>query len=278
MLELDPEFASQLPGDWPFERFLALRGKVFRQVANRTTQRFSLNGIAYFIKIHRGCGWAEIIKNLVLLRLPVVSAKNEYAAIERVQSIGLETLTVAAIGVRGRNPAKRDSFIITRAIEPAISLEDLAQSWAVRPPQVTFKRALIRQVAAMTRTLHQNGVNHRDLYICHFLIELDQLELSPNTANPRLSIIDLHRTQLRTNTPQRWLVKDLAALFFSSMDIGLTGRDVLRFLAEYRQQPIRQILDEDQRLLRQVQRRAVGLYRKTFDKSPNLPDVCFNVN
>ena len=133
----------------------------------------------------------------------------------------------------------------------------------------------------------RRGIREMDLVIGGFAdaeiadlstAELDQLELSPNTANPRLSIIDLHRTQLRTNTPQRWLVKDLAALFFSSMDIGLTGRDVLRFLAEYRQQPIRQILDEDQRLLRQVQRRAVGLYRKTFDKSPNLPDVCFNVN
>uniref|UniRef100_UPI003AF9562D lipopolysaccharide kinase InaA family protein n=1 Tax=Thiolapillus sp. TaxID=2017437 RepID=UPI003AF9562D len=32
------------------------------------------------------------------------------------------------------------------------------------------KQRLIARVAAMTRRLHQNGINHRDLYICHFLL------------------------------------------------------------------------------------------------------------
>ena len=40
----------------------------------------------------------------------------------------------------------------------------------------------------------------------------------------RLYLIDLHRMQLRRKTPSRWIVKDIAGLYYSSMDIGLTKR------------------------------------------------------
>ena len=47
----------------------------------------------------------------------------------------------------------------------------------------------------------------------------------------------------------RWRNKDLAALYFSALDIGLTRRDKLRFLRSYFQQPLRQTLQEEGRLL-----------------------------
>jgi hypothetical protein len=47
---------------------------------------------------------------------------------------------------------------------------------------------------------------------------------------PIIPLIDLHRAQLRKKTPRRWVVKDVAGLYFSVMDIGLTQRDLFRFV------------------------------------------------
>jgi heptose I phosphotransferase len=70
----------------------------------------------------------------------------------------------------------------------------------------------------MTGGMHRAGVNHRDCYICHFLLHTDR----PVTADDfKLSVIDLHRAQTRADLPLRWRDKDLAALY-SALDIGLT--------------------------------------------------------
>src|SRR5690606_40875569 len=58
-----------------------------------------------------------------------------------------------------------------------------------------------------TCALPISGVNHRDCYICHFLLHTDKA-VDPDDL--RLSVIDLHRAQVRDATPRRWRDKDLA--------------------------------------------------------------------
>jgi heptose I phosphotransferase len=41
-----------------------LQGEVFRELEGRRTLRTEVAGRGYFVKIHRGAGWAEIVKNL----------------------------------------------------------------------------------------------------------------------------------------------------------------------------------------------------------------------
>jgi len=62
--------------------------------------------------------------------------------------------------------------------------------------------------------------------------------------------------------PLRWRNKDLAALYFSALDIGLTRRDKLRFLKGYFQQPLRQILREEASLLAWLEGKANKLYER----------------
>jgi heptose I phosphotransferase len=141
---------------------------------------------------------------------------------------------------KGSNPADQHSFIVTEELAPTVSLEDFSIDWVKQPPE-PLKRALIAEVARMTGMMHRAGVNHRDCYICHFLLHTDK----PVTADDfKLSVIDLHRAQTRAKITRRWRDKDLAALYFSALDIGLTRRDKLRFLKGYFQQPLRQILEE----------------------------------
>ena len=254
IIVLDEPFRSLWSGEDPFVAVESLTGEVFRELEARRTLRSEVGGRGYFVKIHRGVGWAEIVKNLFSLRLPVLGAQDEWRAIRRLREVGVDTMHAAAFGRRGSNPARQRSFIITEELAPTISLEDYGNDWPTRP--VGLKRALIRRVAQMASRMHAAGVNHRDFYICHFLLHLDP---PPTADRLELSLIDLHRAQVRGKTPQRWRDKDLAALYFSALDLGLTRRDLLRFLAAYFSRPLRAVLAEEAALLTDLARQAQHL-------------------
>lgn len=245
-----------------FDELMALEGEMYRQVARRKTFKFSINGKFYFAKIHRGVGWGEILKNLVQGRLPILGAENEYDAIRALKKLGIKTMTLAAYGRRGLNIAEQESFVLTESLEPALSLEDFCANWAIEKPSLKLKRALIKRVAVITRKLHENGINHRDLYICHFLLKNNELESLSDIKDVELYLIDLHRVQIRPKTPIRWIVKDLAALYFSSMDIGLSDGDLLYFIHHYTGNSISKELAENSGLWAEVERKALILKAK----------------
>ncbi|MHA6492289.1 lipopolysaccharide core heptose(I) kinase RfaP [Pseudomonas borbori] len=258
-LLLSEPFKTLWAGKDAFAQVEALQGQVYRELEGRRTLRTEVAGRGYFVKIHRGIGWREIFKNLLTAKLPVLGARQEWLAIQRLQAVAVPTMTAVAYGERGRNPAAQHSFIVTEELAPTISLEDFSRDWADTPPPVALKHALIREVAGMTGRMHRAGVNHRDCYICHFLLHTDK----PVTADEfRLSVIDLHRAQIHAVLPPRWRNKDLAALYFSAMDIGLTERDKLRFLKRYFQQPLRRVLGEHAELLKALTRKSEKLYAR----------------
>jgi heptose I phosphotransferase len=252
---LDEKLKKYFSGSTPlFDQVMALRGESFRHLEGRLTQRILIGDKSYFIKQHSGVGWREIIKNLSQLRLPVTGARNEWEAISKLNALGVETATVVGYGQRGCNPAKLQSFILMEELQPVISLEELTANWKQNPPDVILKRDLIAEVARMTRIMHSNGINHRDLYICHFLLDT-------STDQVKLSLIDLHRAQMRNKIPERWKVKDLAGLYFSSKDIGLTKNDIFRFMKIYSEKSLREIYRTEKKLWNKVKKRGEQLYR-----------------
>lgn len=252
-------FASLWAQHDMFSAAEALQGEVYRELEGRRTLRTEVDGRGYFVKIHRGIGWGEIFKNLLSAKLPVLGARNEYQAIQRLQQAGVDTMTAVAFAERGRNPAKQHSFIITEELAPTISLEDYCMNWPQQPPAFALKKALLERVADMAGNMHRAGVNHRDCYICHFLLHTKP-EVTADSF--RLSLIDLHRAQTRQQTPTRWRNKDLAALYFSALDIGLTRGDKLRFLRVYFQRPLRKILSDEAKLLSWLEQKADKLYAR----------------
>ncbi len=262
-VDLDEPFRTLWAGRDPFAAVEELQGEVFRELEARRTLRTEVAGRGYFVKIHRGVGWGEIFKNLACLRLPILGAGNEWRAIKRLEQLGVDSMRGVAFGQRGSNPATQHSFIVTEELVPTISLEDFCADWPKNPPPVLLKRALIRCVAEMARRMHGGGVNHRDFYICHFLLRCDPV---PAPGNLKLSLIDLHRAQIREKTPRRWRDKDLASLYFSALDIGLTQRDLLRFLHQYFERPIRAVLSDERRLLRRLAREAGRLQERYLRK------------
>ncbi len=261
--EVRPDLAGLFTArDDPFAALPLLRGKVYRELEGRRTLRFYHGPNSYFLKHHTGIGWGEIVKNLLSLRLPVLGATNEYRAIRRLEALGVDTLSIAAFGCKGLNPARQQSFLITDELPPSVTLEDHCAGWPERPPRLRHKRLLIRKVAHISRSLHDNGINHRDYYLCHFHLKTG----SSSRPWPVLYLIDLHRAQLRRRTPYRWRLKDVAGLYFSALDIGLTRRDLLLFMREYSGMPLRQALAARARFWRDVERKALRLYRKVHGR------------
>ena len=220
-----------------------------------------------------------------------------------LQNLGLNTLNIAGYGTRERrfwkilnNPAKRQSLIVTDEIPEAISLEDLFKDklfWGRNankiPIKICFKRWLIEQLAQTARVLHNSGANHRDFYLSHFLLQRTKESHEPTPENSSLFLIDLHRMQIHkprwtawikailqgalklqrphppeSVTPRRWKMRDVSGLHYSSMDLGLTKRDLIRFISTYENISNRQVLETLQAndgFWRDVRSRAQNLYR-----------------
>ncbi len=259
MLYLNEEFERSWQGADPFKMLQAMEGNIYRQVHNRKTFQFNLNGKSYFVKMHTGVGWSEIVKNLSQLRLPILGAENEWRAITRLQELGIATMKFVAYGKRGWNPATIQSFIVTEDLTDTISLEDYCKDWSKNKPAFSEKKALIQRIAGISRKLHNNGMCHRDFYLCHFLLHRN---IDASGDKLKLSLIDLHRVIIKQNLATRWKVKDIAGLYYSSMHIGLTQRDLFRFIRNYDQVDLRHSLRARQGFWSAVYKRAQRMYRK----------------
>ncbi|MEQ4676731.1 lipopolysaccharide core heptose(I) kinase RfaP [Providencia vermicola] len=261
MIELKSPFNELWKNKDPFIEADKLQGEVFRALETRKTLRFEVESRSYFIKIHYGTTLKEVLKNLISFRLPVLGADREWNAIHRLTQVGVDTMNGRAFGQKGINPLRRHSFIITEDLTPTISLEDYCANWLNEPPLFRTKQMIIRRVAEMVRGMHKAGINHRDCYICHFLLHLPFTE---NEGDLKISVIDLHRAQLRKSVPMRWRDKDLIGLYYSSLNIGLTQRDIFRFMKIYFSLPLKEILKQEQKLVRVVEQRSEKIRQRSL--------------
>ena len=237
-----------------YQQLTQLPGIIYREQPGRKTFAADINGQPCFVKLHGGVGWREIIKNLIQGRLPIIGATTEYLALTALAKRGIPSLQVVEYGAFGLNPATQQSYLITKALQNTISLEDFCRDWAKNPPSVRLKRSLIRALAELVASMHLAGINHRDCYLCHFHLDLTALA----TGAIKLTLIDLHRAQIRKKVPIRWQVKDIAGLYFSAMGLGFSWRDYLWFVKHYAVP-----LAQRYQFYQQVEQRAYALWLKT---------------
>ena len=218
------------PGnDGMFSALSAVEGEVYRRSARRRTSRVVIAGKTYFAKVHEGVGWREIAKNLLSGKRPVLGARHDFEASQRLRARGVAVPGVAAFGERGVNPARRRSFAIHDALDGFCSLEDVGNGWLVDPPSVESKRAVLTEAGRLTAAMHAAGVCHRDYYACHLMADTAKLA----NAEAELAVIDLHRAEVHRRLSRRARVRDLGALLYSTSGMPLTERDRLRFAAAY---------------------------------------------
>ncbi|HKY94114.1 MAG TPA: lipopolysaccharide core heptose(I) kinase RfaP, partial [Kiloniellales bacterium] len=237
-----------LPADGDaFAWLFALSGEGKRRQARRETLAVTLNGERHYLKRHGGAGWRELAKNWLTLKPPVLGAGEEWRALNGLAALEIAAPRALVYAARGLDPSRRRSAVLMAALPAGEAVEDRVQ----RPPALTTRErhALLRRIAHTVRRMHGGGIAHRDLYLCHVF------ELSDG----RIALLDLHRAILARPLPERWIAKDLAALAWSSLPYGLSGRDRLRFLSAYHGLPLRIAARRFAGLWRDVDRRIAGL-------------------
>lgn len=119
-----------------------------------------------------------------------------------------------------------------------------------------FERVLA-PTADLAARLHERGLHHRDLYLCHFFVK----DAADATANaPELRLIDAARVARLPGifTRRRWIVKDLAQFWYSTTALPITDDQRMRWLARYgEQRRLRSIAG----LRRSIQRKAAWIAR-----------------
>ena len=256
MKYLDKNLVKLFKDKDPYELLEQIEGNIYREVKTRRTFQFEFNGKSYFAKLHDSTGWPEIIKNIFQFKLPVIGARNEWKAINRLIEISIATMKIVAYDERGFNPAKRKSFIVTEELQDTVSLEDYCLNWMSEGVNIEIRKELIKQVATIASRMHANGICHRDFYLCHFLLHKNHKPF------PKLSLIDLHRALTQKILAERWVVKDISGLYYSAMMIGLSKRDLLRFVIYYGQRNNRFSIRDNKKFWVKVERRATTMFKK----------------
>ena len=87
---LNADFQKLWQGKDPFEAAFELTGESYRKVKSRHTFRIEVEGKGYFVKLHRGIGLGEYLKNLLQFKQPVTDAGQEYRALLHLKRHGVD--------------------------------------------------------------------------------------------------------------------------------------------------------------------------------------------
>lgn len=92
-----------------------------------------------------------------------------------------------------------------------------------------FERVL-HATATLAARLHDAGLHHRDLYLCHYFLR----EGAERYSADELRLIDAGRVRrLPRLRKRRWIIKDLAQFWYSTTTLPVTDQQQNRWLAAY---------------------------------------------
>lgn len=215
------------------------------KLAERQTLKLVLpDGMTVYIK-----RYPKLRKPGLLSRSSAPSpAKREWMALTMLGHAKVPTIRPLALLEQCEGKHAVRAALVTLGLDAPQTLEDIARV----NPAPTRKHAITRELARITRLMHDAGVNHRDYYLVHIRVG----------AGDQLFITDLNRADLRKVVPERWIVKDLAALHFSASARHVSKADRARFLTAYTGRH----LQESRTLIKAIARKASRMASHTAKK------------
>jgi len=192
--------------------------------------------LSVYLKRHFRLSWSERLAALFDPRGRHSPGAAEWSHLERVRALGVPVPEVVAVGERIGPWAELQSYLAVAELTESRELNEVLPELERSLDGETFealKRRIIREMARISATMHNAGVFHKDLYLCHFFLNLRKIERDPRDVE--LTLIDLHRLGEHRFWADRWRWKDLGQLLFSIEGVaGATSRDALRFWRRYR--------------------------------------------
>ena len=216
-----------------FEDFMTTnKGQTIGRRSDRVRMRIELGDsrdrqVFYLKRHHRPKWFARMSSSLGFgFIIKTSPGRQEFINILRLKNAKLATMNAAAVG---QSTGTDGSFIMVEELSGYVPLDDFLRGVLPntdQPGVLQQLRELIGVVGAYVRKLHGRGMDHQDLYLCHFFVR-------PEDPASSLSLIDLQRVNKHRYVRWRGQLKDLAALNYSAGEVGISRSDRLRFALEY---------------------------------------------
>ncbi len=168
------------------------------------------------------------------------TAWNEWRWLCRLMEHGIACPEPVAFGERMDGGHEQASVLLMNSVAGE-SLERVAER---RPGRISVE--WINGVGVLVRKLHGAGFVHRDLYLSHIFVS--------DRASLKFALIDVARMMEPRWRWERWIVKDLAALNYSTPGHMATMTDRLRFLRVYLD--VSRLSDRTKRLIGRICRKT----------------------
>ncbi len=180
-----------------------------------------------YLKRHTKTKLFDSLKELFRYKNPVSNAGLEWNAISELRNYGIQTMPALAMGEKFKWKFwEKQSFLLTEEIKGGISVEKILET----KPGLSFntRKKLAERIGKIGRKLHSAGFVHRDFYLGHFYVVGDL------NQEYQMHLIDLQRVMQGAKIFNRWSLKDISALYFSSLPLKEISRtDRMRFLFNY---------------------------------------------
>ncbi len=145
-------------------------------------------------------------------------ASDEVKGIQSLERAGIPTVPLVGWGTL----ADERSFIVT------LDLDGFRDSEKCVAAGTSFEQ-LLDPTAELAAKLHDAGLHHRDLYLCHFFARFR------DGRPPEVALIDAARVrELPRWFGNRWIVKDLAQFWYSTTNLpAISDAQRRAWLAHY---------------------------------------------
>jgi hypothetical protein len=139
-----------------------------------------------------------------------------------IRALEIEKIPTAPLVAYGKLTDRR-SFVITEDLRGYRAADKLVMEG------LAFE-AILEPTAGLAAQLHRSGLHHRDLYLCHFFARPDVLA--------DIKLIDAARVSRLGGflTRRRWIVKDLAQFWYSTLALPVSEEQRERWLRVYVEQ------------------------------------------
>lgn len=198
---------------------------VVKNGAHRTVYYLNLPEAGLYLKHYKTPNLRSRLKNL----LRGSDARQEFRRAEQIRQRGIATITPLAFGERRVAGIVSDSFLATREIAEAVSLDIYLHNVFTkldRSAQGRARRELARQLAELTATMHAQGITHNDFHPGNVLVE------TVGAQPKKLHLIDLQAARISRPLAWRRARSSLVVLNLSFFQRA-SRTDRLRFLRAY---------------------------------------------